>query len=156
MEKKIHKEIVNSGSNEKGFLLTKEQYDVYVWLKQQGLNTDDETLSFWAKTYESKRIKDVINFAHKRLSDGQKIVNIGGWVHKLLKTDCAVVNERSNENLEYAHEFVKANNWKELRIFEKYVKDTVTNEDLPLELQTKDFQRALQSLFEKSSTYNDL
>lgn len=137
-------------------LLTKEQHAVYVWLKAQGLNTDDNTLTYWSRTYDGKRIKTVVNFAHKRLSMGQDIRNIGGWIHKLLKTGLPVVNEESEANRKYAKWFIEWKKWNDLKIYEKYVKDSITGDDLPLTLIESDFRIALDALFQKSLLYRDI
>lgn len=141
---------------EKAYLLTKEQYAVYVWLKAQGLNTDDHTLNYWSKTYDEKRIKTVVNFAHRRISMGQNIRNVGGWIHKLLKTGLPVVNEKSEANRKFAEWFIECKKWKDLMIYEKYVKDLITGDDLPLTLIESDFRIGLDALFQKSSMYKDV
>jgi pullulanase/glycogen debranching enzyme len=138
------------------FPLTKEQQEVYQWLKTQELNTDDATLNYWVRTYKVNRIKDVVYFAHKRIGEGQKIRNIGGWVHKLLKTGSAVVNDNCKSNWQLATSFSQEKNWKDLMIYEKYIRDQVTDSDLPLTLPKDEFQKALIALYERSILYKEL
>jgi hypothetical protein len=137
----------------KKYKLTDEQIMTYAWLKEQRLNTDDGTLCFWSKTYPAIRIKEVVEFANARIMEGQKIENMGGWVQKLLKSKLAVVNDVCRVNRKYAIEFTKAWNWKDLRIYEKYVKDNITGDDLPLTMAIDDFKRSLENLHQKSQTY---
>lgn len=137
----------------KKFKLTNEQATMYAWLKDQNINTDDGTLCYWVKTYSPKRIKEVIEFANARRKTGQEIINIGGWINKFLKSGNAVVNDTCLYNHRYATDFVRANNWKELRIYEKYVKDEITEDDLPLTMAIDDFIRSLERLYQKSQLY---
>ena len=60
------------------YKLSKEQIEIYEWVKYQNINTDDNTICYWAKTYNPKRIREVINFAKERNERGQNIRNIGG------------------------------------------------------------------------------
>ena len=41
----------------KKFKLTNEQVTMYVWLKDQNINTDDGTLCYWVKDILSKKNK---------------------------------------------------------------------------------------------------
>lgn len=135
------------------FLLTKDQQEVYDWLKKQGLNTDDQTLNYWVRTYKANRLKEVVCFAHKRLAEGQEIRNIGGWVHKLLKTESAVVNDECRNNRKLAINFSQEKKWKDLLIYEKYVRDKITDSDLPLTLPKDEFKKAFIALYERSMLY---
>src|SRR5438034_900116 len=135
------------------YKLSKEQSEVYKWLKEQHLNTDDNTLCFWCKTYTSKRIQEVVNFAKARQAMGQSINNIGGWIQKFLKEGQAVVDENCRINRTFATNFVNSQNWNTLIVYEKYVRDTITDDDLPLNLAIEDFKRSLVALYEKSQLY---
>lgn len=135
------------------YKLTEEQVEVYLWIKNQQINTDDNTLCYWIKKYNSKRIRDVVNYANKRRNSGEEIRNIGGWIGWFLKTEQIVANETSNLNYEFCIKFVESNQWSELKIFEKYVKDTVTGDDLPLTMAFEDFRCSLERLYEKSQLY---
>lgn len=140
----------------KNFRLTEEQSEIYNWLKKQGLNTDDDTLNYWSRKYSDKRLKDVVNFAHARRAAGQHIPNIGGWVHTLLKNGLAVVTDESLDNRAFAKQFAIDNDWRELQVYEKYVKDEVTGDDLPLTMSSDAFMRALDALCQKSKLYRNL
>jgi hypothetical protein len=130
----------------KKFKLTDEQIRIYVWLKEQGINTDDKTLCYWAKIYSSTRLKEVVEFANARIASGQEILNVGGFIRNLLQNESAVVNDTCKFNREYALEFTKIKNWSDLKIYEKYVKDSVTGDDLPLTMVIKEFKLVLERL----------
>ena len=95
----------------------------------------------------------MINFTKKRKEKGQDIRNVGGWVQKFLKTGQAVVNDECNDNLNFVKQFLEINNWEDLKIYEKYIKDLVTKDDLPLTMEREEFKRALESLYQKSRLY---
>ncbi len=135
------------------FKLTKEQAEIYEWLKGQGINTNDETLCYWTKLYTPKRIKEVVNFAKARQAEGQNIQNIGGWVQKFLRSGQLVVDENCKINREYLTEFLKSIKWNDLKIYEKYVRDMITGDDLPLTLAIEVFKRSLEALYQKSQLY---
>lgn len=137
----------------KKFKLTNEQITIYIWLKEQKINTDDETFCYWAKTYSPTRLKDVVNFANARIASGRKILNVGGFIRNLLKNESPVVNDTCKFNREYALEFIKAKNWDDLKVYEKYVKDGVTGDDLPLTIITSEFKTSLERLYQKSNLY---
>jgi hypothetical protein len=137
----------------KKFKLTDKQVAVYRWLKEQGINTDDGTLCYWSKTYPLIRLKEVVEFAKARITSGQKILNVGGFIRNLLKNGSAVVNDTCKFNREYALEFSKTKNWSDLKIYEKYIRDNVTGEDLPLTIVTSEFKSALERLYQKSYLY---
>lgn len=135
------------------FKLSKDQLETYTWLKEQQINTDDMTLCYWAKTYPAKRIKEVIEFGYARQKEGQAIRNFGGWISSFLKTGKIVVNDCCKLNREFVKEFVVLKNWPDLKIYEKYVKDDITGDDLSLTIANLDFKRSLEALYNKSQLY---
>lgn len=136
------------------YKLTEGQEKIYTWLKAQGLNVDDNTLNYWARKYQAQRLVDVVQFAHTRVVQGQQIRNIGGWIHKLLKENLPVVNDTCNDNREYTRQFTKTHLWNSLHIYEKYIKDEVTGDDLSLTLPQADFRRALEAIYNRRQLYN--
>jgi hypothetical protein len=135
------------------YKLTKEQTEIYNWLKEQEINTDDDTLNYWTRQYSGMRIMEIVTFAKARIQSGQNIKNLGGWIHKFLKTGLAVVNDECMTNHQFAKQFMKINGWEDLKIFEKYVKDEITGDDLPLTMESHMFRINLEKLFEKSQLY---
>ena len=137
------------------YRLNREQERVYIWLKSQGLNVDDDTLNYWARKYHAQRLVDVVKFAHTRRAKGQQIRNIGGWIHKLLKDNTVVVTDECRENREYVQQYAIKHSWKSLHIYEKYIKDESTKDDLPLTLPKEDFKRGLEALHKRVQLYTD-
>jgi hypothetical protein len=137
----------------KKYKLTEEQTKIYAWLKSQNLNTDDQTLCYWVKKYPSRRIQEVVNFGNTRKDAGQNIRNMGGWVQKFLKTGQAVVDDNCKTNKEFSLSFAVSEKWNDLKIYEKYVKDIATGDDLSLNMDSKDFKRCLEALYQKNQLY---
>lgn len=135
------------------YKLTEEQERIYAWLRDQGLNVDDDTLNYWARKYQASRLVEVVKFAHARRASGQQIRNIGGWIHKMLKEDASVVTDDCLSNREFTQKYVAANNWQSLHIYEKYIKDETTGDDLPLTLPREEFCRALEALYQRVQLY---
>jgi hypothetical protein len=138
------------------YKLTVEQEKVYVWLKCQELNVDDNTLNYWARKYHPQRIVDVVQFAHVRRAEGQQIRNMGGWIHKFLRDGTAVVTNVSQDNRRLAQQYATENQWTSLHIYEKYIKDDTTGDDLSLTLPRDEFLRALESFHQRIQRYSDL
>ena len=142
----------NDYSNAK-FTLTPSQREVYLWLKKQELNTDDDTLIYWSRRYSEKRLKDVVCLARKRRTLGHQIRNIGGWIHKLLMNESPVEDDHCKANRDFAKSYSAENKWYDLKIYEQYVRDVVTWDDISLMISPRDFAYALESLHERSQTY---
>jgi hypothetical protein len=138
--------------NIKKYKLSADQVKTYKWLKEQGINTDDGTLCYWTKTYTEKRLKEVIIYAKAR-SQAENIKNIGGWIQKILKTSQAVVDENCKRNQKFLNEFQLIKQWSTLKVYEKYIKDPITSDDLSLTMNAEEFRRSLEALYEKSQHY---
>jgi hypothetical protein len=135
------------------YKLTKEQTETYLWLNTQNLNTDDGTLSYWVKKYPLKRIKEVVIFAKSRIEAGQNISNIGGWINQFLKNGLEIVDDNCKLNREYLTQFIRATNWRDLKIYEKYIRDTIIEEDLSLTMNSNEFRRHLEAFYQRSQLY---
>ena len=136
----------------KRFKLTKEESQTYLWLKNQNLNTDENTLCYWVKKYSTDRVVEVTNFAKIR-SKIQNIKNIGGWIGNFLKNGLSVVNDRCTRNAEYLKKFIARTKWTNVEIYEKHIRDRITDEDLPLTIDSEVFERSLEALYRKSELY---
>lgn len=137
------------------YRLTDEQQKVYDWLKGQGLNVDDDTVNYWARKYTAKRLVDVVRFAHAKRAQGHEIRNMGGWIHKMLKDGMTVVTDECESNRTHTQRYAKENNWESLQVYEKYIKDRITGDDLPLTLSKDEFCRALEALYQRVQLYQD-
>lgn len=136
----------------KKFKLSAAQAEIYKWLKEQSIDTDDGTLCYWAKIHTEKRIKEVVTYAKSR-SQRENIKNLGGWIQKILKTNQIVINDNWTMNHRFLEEFLSTRCWNELKVYEKYIKDSITGDDLSLTMNEEDFRRSLEALYGKSLLY---
>jgi hypothetical protein len=144
---------MNPNNYNSKLLLTPAQRNVYLWLKSQKINTQDATLIYWSKRYSEKRLRDVVNFAYERMASGQNIRNIGGWIQTMLAKAAPVVDDQCRANREHVQRFASQVNWRNLKIYEKYVKDQRTGEDISLTISQEAFSYALKNLYERNQTY---
>lgn len=132
--------------------LSTSQSAVYKWLKSQNINTDDPTLCYWSKTYTEKRLREVVTYAKAR-SQKEEIRNLGGWIQKILRTNQVVIDDKWVVNQEFLKKFINLNQWDTLKVYEKYIKDSTTGDDLSLTMNTEEFKRSLEALYDKSQLY---
>ena len=136
----------------KKYKLSNDQAEIYKWIKKQSINTDDSTLCYWSKTYSEKRLKEVVSYAKFRFQEGG-IRNLGGWIQNILKTNQIVINDNWKKNQKFLNDFLSSKQWNSLKVYEKYIKDSITGDDLPLTMNEEDFKRSLEALYEKNQLY---
>lgn len=92
-----------------------EQRFCLEWLKTLQLDTEEDTLSWWARTYPMMRLDEVHREAVKR-----NPASVGAYMHKLLKKQAIVVSGRIELNAEFAKEFKAMYQWSALELHPKY------------------------------------
>ena len=105
-----------------------EQRFCLEWLKTLQLDTSEDTLSWWARTYPMMRLDEVHREALKRKPD-----SIGAYMQMLLKKQAVVVTGRVELNKEYAKEFKEFYKWKDLEIHQKFASVVVGNQEIEIE-----------------------
>jgi hypothetical protein len=133
------------------FKLNTEQAETYFWLKTQKLNCDDDTLNYWSRTYSHERLRNVIQYVQTKQSKGFVIRNIGGWIQNALKKNLTVINSLTELNRCSAKQFALAHKWFELKFYELYIRDLVTNEEVSLAINPNDFNYALRGLYRRNA-----
>ena len=130
-------------SNYKGFAKLKpEQKETLAFLKSLNIDTDDDTLSWWATQYSKQRLQDVFDEAVHRDAD-----SIGKYMHKLLKEKSVVTTGKVRENREYATQFAEAHKWSALQIFQKYAR--VDKDELSFCVDSYNFIDQLHAAYDK-------
>lgn len=121
-------------------LLTPDQRDSFEWLMLQGIDSSEDTLAFWARTYSLSRLQEVHQEALKKHKK-----SLGAYMQKLLKA-CAVVSSgRVAVNRELCEEFKAFNSWHSLEVFEKYAKFSRAGVEIEIDfnMDPEDFAKYL-------------
>lgn len=122
-----------------------EESNALSWLVSKKIDTDIQTLRWWAKTYSIERLKEVYEDVIKRNPR-----SVGAYMHKLLKEQCIVSsNDQIKQNREYANFFSQLKNWA-LKIYEKYAKfDHCGSEcEIGFNMPHKCFQRYIDEKYQ--------
>jgi hypothetical protein len=135
------------------FPLKKEQQPVFDWLKGQGLDTDDDTLCYWVRTYSPDKLQTAVKFMHHEAQRGVQFRTRGGFVRNVLEGKISPVTDTCLENKVFVKDFMDANNWRDLEIHEKYVICPRTQKEVPLSLEPMQFINAIGALYDLSQNY---
>lgn len=128
----------------KKYKLNPEQVTSFRWLLQQEVNSSDETLSWYAKTYPFSRIKDVVFWAKREKRD-----NLGAYIRHLFNIDAVVETDLSKDNKQLALDYKISNKWHQLEIQEFYVickKSENHFREIKLDIDSADFLNKLMDL----------
>lgn len=135
------------------FPLKKDQKQIFAWLRLQNIDSDDDTLTYYIRTYPEQRIKDAIAFMNEEVDKGIKIGSRGKFLRRVLDGTIVMKNAESEQNKLYAMGYSKMKDWRSLVFTEKYVRDEVTGDDLYFNLPSPVFHFALEKLHDKSTIY---
>ncbi len=135
------------------FPLKKDQKQIFAWLRLQNIDSDDDTLTYYIRTYSEQRIKDAIAFMTEEVDKGTKIGSRGKFLRRVLDGTIVMKNADSEDNKTTAIDFVRLKQWKSIVFTEKYLRDEVTGDDLYFNLPPPVFNFALEKLHEKSTIY---
>lgn len=126
------------------YKLSAEQEGVLGWLKEQIPDTDEKTLCYWAKTYDLKRLNDVMHAAKDN-----NATNLGAYMHKLLKSEIVIHDANAKDCAEFAKDFKLANGWDDLEIGRKYVTFWIgkSKEELSLSGDPVEFAKTLMNKY---------
>lgn len=125
--------------------LDEEQAVAFEWLKSEKINTDENILCYWAKTYTIERLIDVVDYARKTCK-----TNLGGLINSLLYNKTQIPDRVSEQNRSFIKDFIKTNIWKAVTILERYVKIALksgSDEEIPYNLEPEDFRRKIEKLY---------
>lgn len=123
--------------------LTQEQMDIFEWLKKQGINSHEDTLAWWARTYTLKRLEEVIKEAKIR-----KARSLGAYMQKILKTGVSVVSGRIEKNKETAQVFKDFHDWNDLEIHQKYATFENGTIEISFDMEPDAFNEYLRAKYE--------
>ena len=66
-----------------------------------------------------------------------------------------MVNSECQDNHRFAQQYAVENQWQTLHIYEKYVKDKGTGDDVSLTIPREEFRRALEGMYRRVQLYSD-
>lgn len=142
--------LTSSKKKGKSLFKGKDQFDpdklaCFEWLKTLGIDTTEDTLSWWAKNYTMERLQEVYQEVSKR-----KPKSIGAYMHKLLKSQATVATGRVEVNREYAEIFRDLKGWRALEIMQKYANIDKGNHNIEIDfnMDTEEFRNYLHEKYE--------
>lgn len=136
--------------------LKKEQQLMLKKLLDLKINTDESTFKFWIRTYSETKIDNAINHYQNELKNRPTIDNPGGFIHNILLGRIIPITPQVEENKKFAQQFAISKGWNNLKISPKFAKCEVTNSDVPLFLDSENFEVALNKLYDNSLIYSGL
>lgn len=136
------------------FPLKKSQQQIFAWLRLQSIDSDDDTLTYYIRSYTEQKIREAIAFMNAEVDKGIKIDSRGKFLRRVLDGTIVMKNSDSEENKQLARAYAELKQWKSLVITEKYLRDEVTGDDLYFNLTPTVFQYALEKLHQKSEIYS--
>lgn len=118
----------------------------FLWLKDKGLQTDDGTLCYWAKTYSLERLSDVYRETCRRTP-----ANYGAYMRTLLNKEAVISFVDPTECAQFAIDFKNANNWASLKIGKNYVTFDYgrSKEEISLRQTPENFGRQLVEKYQQ-------
>jgi len=122
---------------------TEEQKVAYDWLRSLGINTDDDTLSWWARTYSLERLDSVYRESKNKSS-------VGAYMNTLLRKGSIVSSGRIEINKEYCEAFKFLNKWSLLEVYKKYAKVSrgSMSEEITFDMEPSMFREYLERKYE--------
>jgi predicted transcriptional regulator len=142
--------------SQRKFPVKKDQKALLQWLKEQDIDSGDDTFTYWISNYPEHKIREAVQFMHMENAKGKIKKTKGGFIRSVLDGKIKPINDRAIENKQFAKDFKEANKMKELEIFEKYIKLELSNGhvlDLNLDMDPIEFVKKLISMAELGVNY---
>lgn len=107
---------------------SEDQLAAFDFLKSLNLDTSDDTLSWWARTYTLSRLSEVYKEAVKRKPD-----SLGAYMQKLLKKGAVVIAGRIEINSEFAIFYKELKKWSLFEIRQKYAIAKIDGKEIEID-----------------------
>lgn len=135
------------------YKLDDEQQGVVDWLKDRLEKTNEDTLCFWAKSYEFDNIEAAYLEAKSRNPD-----NLGAYINKLLKSGAKLGDSLTKKCKEFAEDFVEASGWGSTKIIKDFFVyfDGKMKQEISLNQDPDNFSRQLLSIYSHLKTKNQV
>ena len=114
----------------------------------------DDTITFWACKYQPAKIQSALQAIQNEIKKGTKFKKSqAAFFRACLDGKIIPSDNKIQQNREFAKKFADNKKWRSLKIFEKYIKDDILEDDLNLYMHHDQFVLALTKLYEKSKLY---
>ncbi len=142
----------DKSSPEKRFKLNEDQLMSFDYLKTLKIDTNDDTLCWWARNYSLERIKDIHRDACNR-----RPKSMAAYMQKLFKVEACVAKVHAQVNREFAQEFKQSIGWNDLQIGSVYVTFPFgcDHQELSLNMQPMLFAQTLMQKHENSKRMHE-
>lgn len=126
-----------------------QEEEVFQWLKSLNLNTEENTLSYWAHTYPKSKLENAYAHLAYKMSKGYTPKNLGGFFLNLVKTENSPITDDCLENKKFAQQIKDKLGWASLNLHERFCsEDSRPDYDLPYRINKEDFRERLQRMWE--------
>ncbi len=116
------------------------------YCQDKELRISERALRRWIRLYESQRITDHLLL----LIDGiEGIKKPEAWMEVALKENFSTQNNNLKENRLFTEDFVRRNNWKDIKITQSYCTHSLSSKDYPFKLPPEDFRRMLVDCYKQ-------
>ncbi len=136
--------------------LKKEQLEIFNQIKDLDLKADDDTLKILIRVYGIEKISNAI--CHMKAEDFKGTVfkkpRIAFFRH-LLAGKAAIISNRAEENRRRLQTALKKCSWQSLEIHDKYIICRNCMKEISLDLDKKEFDSQLNTLYETSKIYGN-
>jgi len=123
--------------------------ETFQWLKTLKLNTNEDTLSFWAHTYARNKLESAWAHLSYKMLNGYTPDNLGGFFLNLVKTENSPITNECLENKKLAEIFKGKTHWASLHLHERFCcEESRPDYDLPYRIATEDFKERLLRMWE--------
>lgn len=148
-EKKEEKAAPEKKKSTRKYPRPAQEEEVFQWLKTLNLNTEENTLSYWAHTYPKSKLENAYAHLAYKMSKGYTPKNLGGFFLNLVKTENSPITDDCLENKKLAQQIKDKLGWASLNLHERFCsEDSRPDYDLPYRINKEDFRERLQRMWE--------
>ncbi len=119
---------------------------LFAYCQEKDLRISERALRRWIRLYESDRITDHLLLL---LQDIDRIKKPEAWMETALKANYSQQKGNIKENRLFIEDFVRRNNWNDIKITQSYCTHPPSCKDYSFKLAPEDFRRMLAECYEQ-------
>lgn len=136
--------------------LKKSQLPAFEALKSVELEADDDTLKILVRTYSQEKIINAVFHLNQEIEKGTAFKKGRiQFLRHLLNGKASVISKTVSDNRKRLEEALKLKPWPSLEIHEKYIICRNCLKEVPFDLEKKEFDLQLNTLYEMSKSYGN-